>query len=491
MLYFAVPCDRLTWLRNGERVLSKLFCGVDFGTTNSSAAVSDGNRTWVLELDPLNDSPTSLPSLLYFTREGEQIVGRAAANAFIERNVDREIILRQVDLGIDIAGYVGSEPDKSDTYRPPDLDIEQATETVRARAMIEVNSPGRLFQSLKTLLRFRGFRSTEVFGEQYQIEQLTAIILRRIKEAVDRVAGESIERAVLGRPVSFSRDAAEDELAAHRLMVAANLAGFEEVSFFYEPVAACVEYAVKNDTRQRLMVVDIGGGTCDVCVMEFGGARGAAERLAESRILGVAGVPVAGDVIDREIIRERLFPLFGSRSRYGPSQLPVPQFLFNQILDWQNLYKLNTEETIYWLIAMEMSSTEPEAIRALRCLVQRNYGYPIAREVEAAKKRLSAEPDTHIRIDHEYIHIDEYLERASFAHIIEHSMEHMLTSIKEAESAAQVRPRDIDYVLTTGGTSLVPAISQMIRDRYGAERVIQRETFTSVAAGLAIVAQYT
>ena len=470
--------------------MAKLFCGIDFGTTNSSVAVSDGSRTRVLELDPVNDSPTSLPSLLYITRNGKHIVGRAAANAFIDRNVDREIILKQVDLGVSIGGYVGGEPDKSESYRPPDPDQCDVRETVRAHATVEVNSPGRLFQSLKSLLRFRAFRSTEVFGERYQIEQLTAVILRRMKEAVDAEAGESIDTAILGRPVCFSTNAEEDAVAEHRLMTAAHLAGFKKVGFFYEPVAACVEYAVATDKRQRLMVVDIGGGTCDVCVMEFGGAKGAARRLAESRILGVAGVPVAGDVIDREIIRERLFPYFGSRSRYGPSQLPVPQYLFNQILDWQNLYKLNTEETVNWLVAMEMSSTQPAAIRALRCLIQRNYGYPVAREVESAKKRLSTELAAHIRIRKEAIQIDEYLERAQFYHIIEHSVEKMLATMKEAESDAQVRPEDIDCVLTTGGTSLVPAINQMVRDRYGAERVIQRETFTSVAAGLAIVAQY-
>ena len=71
--------------------------------------------------------------------------------------------------------------------------------------------------------------------------------------------------------------------------MAANLAGFKEVMFFYEPVAACVEYAIGTERKQRMMVVDIGGGNCDVCVMEFGGAREASARLSESRILGVAG----------------------------------------------------------------------------------------------------------------------------------------------------------------------------------------------------------
>ncbi len=469
--------------------MSTLHIGVDFGTSNSSAAVWDGERVRVLPLDPANDSPTSLPSLLYITNEGEHIVGREAAKAFIDRNVDREIVVKQVDLGVNIEGYVASEPDKSEGYRPHTQEPD-VREAVRAQATVEVNSPGRLFQSLKTLLRHSGFRGTEVFGRQYQIEELVAMILTRLREQVEAETGQQVERAVFGRPVRFSDNDHENDVAERRLRTAANLAGFRDITFFYEPVGACVEYASSVDTRQRLMVVDIGGGTCDVCVMEFGGAHGAAARLAESRILSVAGVPVAGDAIDREIIKRKLFPRFGFRSRYGPSRLRMPQYLFNQILDWQNLYKLNTEETINWLKAMEADSTDPGAVRALRCLIQRNYGYPVAREVEAAKKRLSYDLETNIEIAREAIEIEERLEREEFRHIIDYNLERMLHSIEEAERLAGIQPHDIDLVLTTGGTSLIPAIRNMLEERFGGERLLQRETFTSVASGLAVVSQF-
>jgi len=69
-------------------------------------------------------------------------------------------------------------------------------------------------------------------------------------------------------------------------------------------------------------------------------------------------------------------------------------------------------------------------------------------------------------------------------------IEAMLASIEEGEKAAQVKPQDIDHVLTTGGTSLIPAVREMLETRYGPDRLLQRETFTSVAAGLATVAQY-
>ena len=470
--------------------MAKLYCGIDFGTSNSSVAVSEDGSVRVLDIDHLNDSPKSLPSLLYMSSEGETIVGRAAANAFIERNVDREVILQQVDLGIDIEGYVASEPDKSDGYRPPE-DGGRLREAVRAHATVEVNSPGRLFQSLKSSLRYRDFKGTEVFGQLYQIEELTAMILKPIKDAVDELAGEPVERAVFGRPVHFSMRPGEDDVAEDRLRRAAALVGFKDVTFFFEPVAACVEYAIATDRKQRLMVVDIGGGTCDICVMEFGGAHGAAERLAESRILGVAGVPIAGDAIDKEIIRAKVFPCLGSRSRYGPSKLPMPQHIYNAIIDWQNLYKLNTEEIINWLIATEVSSTQPEAIRGLRTLIQRNYGYPVMRKVESAKRLLSTEWEANLEIHKDAIQISEKLGRTEFTHIIEPTLDDMFASIDEAEQVAGVKSENIDCVLTTGGTSLIPAVRRMLATRFGAQKLLHRDTFTSVATGLAVVSQYS
>jgi hypothetical chaperone protein len=417
-------------------------------------------------------------------------VGRAAANTFIERNVDREVVVRAVSLGVNIEGYVGGELD-NDYGLAVRKEGDENTEVVMARAMVEVNAPGRLFQSLKTSLRHAQFRGTEVFGTHYQIEELTAAILRHIKATADAAAGESVDSAVFGRPVRFSLDPEEDQVAERRLETAARLAGFRQVTFYYEPVGACVEYAIGSDKKQKLMVVDIGGGTFDACIMEFGGAEPAATRLAKSKVLSVSGVPVAGDAIDHEIIRRKVFPSLGSRARYGPSRLRLPQFVFNTIIDWQNMYRLNTEETINWLIAAEASSDQPERLHSLRMLIQRNCGYPLAREVEAAKKRLSDVEETSIEFTRSEIELRERIERQELAHIIQHMLDRMLDTLREAETAAGIRPEEIDCVLTTGGTSLIPAVRRMLANRYGESRLHHRDTFTSVASGLAIVARYT
>ena len=110
--------------------------------------------------------------------------------------------------------------------------------------------------------------------------------------------------------------------------------------------------------------------------------------------------------------------------------------------------------------------------------------------MEAAKKRLSAAEETSISLHHGVIQIEERLERQEFAHIIEEQLEAMTESLTAAESAAGVRPEDLDLVPTTGGTSLIPAVRALLEDRYGAGRLHRRDTFTSVASGLAIVSRH-
>ena len=111
--------------------MPEFFCGVDFGTTNSSVALSNGEDVRVLDLDPMNDTPASLPSLLYMGRDGERVAGREAANMFIERNVDREVVLEQVDLGVQIAGYVDSEGDVHEFGNVQRRDLLELTELAR------------------------------------------------------------------------------------------------------------------------------------------------------------------------------------------------------------------------------------------------------------------------------------------------------------------------------------------------------------------------
>src|SRR5690606_17448917 len=134
--------------------------GLDFGTTNSSAALFDGKHVRLLQLDPVNTSPSIMRSTLFITREGTPLVGREAINRFTEANVGREIEYEW--------RYVGET----------EVTLADFGSVMQSLyAVVETNKPGRLFQSLKTHLRDRAFTGTDVFGVRYTLEALIGIVL--------------------------------------------------------------------------------------------------------------------------------------------------------------------------------------------------------------------------------------------------------------------------------------------------------------------------
>src|SRR5215216_7307719 len=163
--------------------------GLDFGTTNSSAAVYDGARVRLLNLDPVNSAASIMRSTLFITREGVPFVGREAINRFTEANVGREIEYEWRYLG-----------DTEVTL------AEVGTVMQALYAVVDANAPGRLFQSLKTHLRDSSFTGTDVFGTRYSIETLIAVVLRIILQRVEEELGTAVTSMVLGRPVHYSTD---------------------------------------------------------------------------------------------------------------------------------------------------------------------------------------------------------------------------------------------------------------------------------------------
>ena len=227
-----------------------LSIGIDFGTSNSSVAVYDGTRLRLLDLDPAAPDPRVMRSLLYMTREGEVIAGHAALEAYMRQNTGREVRLERRLVGeIDM------------TFS--DMSLHR-----HVFGMVDVNEPGRLFQSLKRFLADTNFTSTDVFGASYTLEQLLSTLARRMVEAAERALGRPIETLVVGRPVRFSEDRTRDRAARERLSEAWRLAGVKKVRFLEEPVAAVHHFGAEGAVSDgaRILVFDFGGGTLDITV---------------------------------------------------------------------------------------------------------------------------------------------------------------------------------------------------------------------------------
>jgi len=277
-----------------------LSIGIDFGTSNSSVAVYDGDSVRLLPLDAHARDAQVMRSLLYITREGEIVAGQRALDLYTEQNTGREVKLER--------RYIGEVK----------MVFSDMTVVKDAFAMVDVNEPGRLFQSLKRFLPVTSFKKTNVFGTEYRLEELVATITREMVRAAEAALGQRIDRIVAGRPVSFSADAAKDETARRRLEEAWRLAGVEHVWFLEEPVGAAHHYATEAQLAPgaRFLVFDFGGGTLDITVARATGG--------DIEVLATGGVSIGGDLLDSRLMETRIAPRFGRGAHYRDG-LPVPQ----------------------------------------------------------------------------------------------------------------------------------------------------------------------
>ena len=438
--------------------------GLDFGTTNSSAAIYTGDQVTLLKLDPVNSSPTVMRSTLFITREGVPFIGREAINRFTEGNVGREIEYQW--------RYIGeSEVTLADV----------GTVMQSLYAVVDMNTPGRLFQSLKSHLRDSSFIGTDVFGTRYSLEALIGVVLRMITERIEAELGEPIEGIVIGRPVHYANDPRLDTLAISRMREAARLAGLPPIVFLPEPTAAALAYAATAREQQHVLVFDFGGGTLDVTVMRIDGA-------GQREVLATDGVPIGGDLLDRRVVMGKLTPHFGAGATLGARRLPLPAVLLEHLSEWQSIVDLTQPKYLELIDEAIRNSDRPHELTALRTLVRENYGLPMYEEVERAKVRLSETRQTMIGMHVPGIDFDEPLERWDFERLIGQDVRAVAACIDRAVEAAGMTHAEIDVVLRTGGSSRIPRFVKMLTEKFGAEKLREMDVFTGVASGLAVAA---
>ncbi len=438
--------------------------GLDFGTTNSSAAVYDGERLTLLPLDPVNGSPSIMRSTLFMTREGAAYIGRAAINRFTEGNVGREIEYEW--------RYIG---DAEVTFA--DFGTVQQALYVK----VDANAPGRLFQSLKTGLRDKSFSRTNVFGTSYTLEELIAIVLRLILEQIETTMGQPVTSMVVGRPVHYSLTPALDRLAFERMQAACQLAGLPEVTFLAEPTAAALSYARTARSAQNVLVFDFGGGTLDVTIMHLDGHGG-------RQLLATDGVPVGGDLLDQRIVMGRLLHHFGDGATLGARRLPFPTHVLDHLSEWQTIIELTQPNYLAIIEEAIAIGDRPKELKALRSLVRQNYGLPLYEAVEDAKVRLSEAPESVLSMHHGEIAFAERIPRWDFERLIGPDVRAVEKCIDRTLASASLRPAEIDVVLRTGGSSRVPRFVKMLTEKFGPAKLQEMDVFTGVASGLAVAA---
>lgn len=434
--------------------------GLDFGTSNTSVALWDGERSTVLPIDPL--AGAAMPTVLYVRRDGSSIVGRPAIEAYLADNRERGPITREYrPLGIRL---VSSNPRQK---------------TVETVIYADTSSPGRLFQALKTFLGDSLDVRTNVFGEERGLEELIAVVLAHVRERVRELVGEAPDDITIGRPVEYVGGAAAEARAVARMRKAAELAGFGEVRFAFEPVGAAHAADV---TPGLTLVFDFGGGTLDLAVVrrEAGGAPGTLE------VLATAGRSIGGDRCTERVIDDVVAPHLGSRATWTPKRLRLPAFIVNALHDWHALSALNEKPLLEALDDLVRQGAPKRELAALRSAIELQLGYEIFMTADTTKCALSGEPAAILSYHHAAVDVDARITRGRFERLIESLLIDTEALITDVLVRASVSSGGFAEVVTTGGSSAIPAFRALLARRFPNARVRDAAAFTSVAAGLAM-----
>lgn len=348
--------------------------GIDLGTTNSCMAVMEGGDAVVI---PNAEGSRTTPSVVGFSKKGEKLVGQVAK--------------RQA-----------------------------------------ISNPENTVYSIKRHMGEASYKVT-LNGKVYTPQEISAMILQKLKTDAEAYLGETIKQAVITVPAYFNdaqRQATKD---------AGSIAGLEVLRIINEPTAASLAYGLdKADVDQKILVYDLGGGTFDVSILELGGGVFEVKSTSGDTHLG-------GDDFDQRIIDHLL---------------------------------------------AEFKKTEGIDLSKDRAILQR-----LKDAAEKAKIELSGVATTNINLpfltvgpDGEPKHMDIDLTRAQFQKMTEDLLEKTLVSMRRALSDAKLTPNDLDKVILVGGATRMPAVVELVENFTGKKPYKNINPDEAVAIGAAIQA---
>jgi hypothetical chaperone protein len=353
---------------------------------------------------------------------------------------------------------------------------------------LSADSQGRLIQSLKSFLAVRNMEGTQVFEKKRTIEELIGRILADVRADASRQFGVDIRHATVGRPVRFvgAETIDDDHYAEDRLADAFNLAGFDTIAFELEPVAAAFHYESTLDHDELILIGDFGGGTSDFSLVKVGPTI-VREGRTDQDLIGNAGVGLAGDAFDAQIVRHLVSPALGSKSwfRSMDKLLPMPAWPYSGLERWHHLSFLKNNEVIEQLERIKAQTLEPEMIGHLIHLIKYDLGYQLHRSVQKLKTELSTWNSAQFEFRDGDLVLEASVERTAFEEWIEYELDEIDSCITGLLTRTGVETNDIDAVFLTGGSSFVPAVRRIFEQQFGAAKIRSGHEFTSVAMGLA------
>ncbi|PNV66194.1 molecular chaperone DnaK [Rubneribacter badeniensis] len=366
--------------------------GIDLGTTNSAMAVMEGSEPEIL-VNAEGDRTT--PSVEGFRKDGERVVGKAAKNQAV---TNPENTVSSVKRFIGRSYDETSEERKTVSYK-----VQKGKD---GRAVVDID------------------------GKDYTPEEISAMVLQKLKTDAEKQLGGPVTQAVITVPAYFNdaqRQATKD---------AGKIAGLEVLRIINEPTAAALAYGLdKTNKDQKILVFDLGGGTFDVSILELGDGVFEVASTAGDNHLG-------GDDWDQRII------------------------------DW---------------MADKFQSENGIDLRADKMALQR-----LKEAAEKAKMELSSTTQANINLP--FItadasgpkHLDYTLTRAEFERITKDLLDRVKKPVEQALKDAGLKTGDIDEVILVGGSTRMPAVQDLVKKLTGKEPNMSVNPDEVVAMGAAV-----
>jgi hypothetical chaperone protein len=407
-------------------------CGLDFGTSNTTLGVPGGAAP---ALVPLEGEHRTLPSAIFFGRDGSVLIGRSAIEAYVD--------------GVE----------------------------------------GRLMRSLKSALGSSLLdEPTQIGRRRAPFREVLAKLLTGVKRRAEERLGYELTAVVHGRPVHFVDDDPEgDRRAEEALRDIAKKIGFKQIAFQYEPIAAALDYEQQIHAEEIALIADIGGGTSDFSIVRLGPER-SREADRTSDILANDGVRVGGTDFDRVLSLRSVMPLLGFGTPMKRRELEVPPRYFHDLASWHSINRIYEPKLMTEIREVRRGAAEPERIDRLIQVIDERRGHALAGTVEEAKIGLAEAPLAQIPLDWMTGIGDVTLSRQELAENTAELAARIAARIRICLGLAGIGADAVDGLFLTGGSTRLAHVRQAITAALPHARVIEGDTFGSVGLGLAIEA---
>ncbi|WP_179413267.1 Hsp70 family protein [Mucilaginibacter sp. E4BP6] len=414
--------------------MKRFLYGIDFGTTNSALAIYDEESNEI-------HYTIIIPSLIYF--------------------------YHQFNAGSTSNYVVGEEA---------------------IAAYLQDDMKGRFIKSVKQILSRSSFSETRIHNKKYSASDLVAIILKELKDRADKLIGQDCRKAIIGRPVFFDdNNVQKDTLAQTRLHKAAEIAGFVDIRFQFEPIGAAFAYEKSLVKKENVLVADLGGGTTDFTYLVLDPEKvGSKDR--KNDMIANGGIYIGGDSFDSAFMWEKGTPYFGKNTQYEATPgkiLTVPKSLFANICSWEHMNFFNGLRVRKDIEDYYYFSGNNSEFKNLITLIENNLGYSVFQSIEKTKITLTNTDTAIFKYRNMDININEEISLPDYEQIIEKDVNRIANYLDEFMLQNGIDPQNIDSLFLTGGTSMVSSIQKLFKTRFPHVNINSGDNFKSVAKGLA------